>query len=211
MGKNNLERIRSEHHQKRLCSRVPWRATIKILSDKVTQSLRKGQYLTLTNRIHGRSIGIDTSSYARTEGGFLLSHFCSQKALREVQTNYEPPSRPLNLSIRYKKFWMETIYSVNNLLQKEVFMATLDLRDAYLHIPIRKECQKFLRMAIQIESKTYFQCRALPFGLSSSQRIFSKVPGSTGSLETPVGISHTISGRPTPHGPFKESTLSRQS
>lgn len=31
---------------------------------------------------------------------------------------------------------MESIYSIGNLLQKDVFMATVDLKDAYLHIPI---------------------------------------------------------------------------
>lgn len=69
-------------------------------------------------------------------GWFLLVHFCGKKAIWKVQTNHEP----LNLSIRYKNIWMESIYSIRNLLQKEVFMATMDLREAYLHILIRKEC-----------------------------------------------------------------------
>lgn len=71
---------------------------------------------------------------------------------------------------------MEYIYLIRNLLQKGVFMTTLDLKDAGLHIPIREECQKYLRLAIQIRDKIYnFQCRALPFGLLSSPRVFTQV------------------------------------
>lgn len=71
---------------------------------------------------------------------------------------------------------MESIYSVRNLLQKDCFMAKIDLKDSYLHISIWESSQKFLRIAIPIGKKVYhFQTWALPFGLSSSPRIFTKI------------------------------------
>ncbi|VDI26145.1 Hypothetical predicted protein [Mytilus galloprovincialis] len=47
----------------------------------------------------------------------------------------------------------------------------LDLQDAYFHIPIHKHYRKFLRFSIL--GKKY-QYRALPFGLRSAPRIFTK-------------------------------------
>ncbi|XP_077331855.1 uncharacterized protein LOC143974400 [Lithobates pipiens] len=71
---------------------------------------------------------------------------------------------------------METIFTVRSVLPPDCFMASLDLRDAYLHIPIREDSQKYLRIAILWGSQIrYLQFRALPFGLSSSPRIFTKV------------------------------------
>lgn len=46
----------------------------------------------------------------------------------------------LNKYIVYRRFRMENIYSVRNLLLPMVFMVTLDLQDAYLHVPI---CQSY--------------------------------------------------------------------
>lgn len=55
-------------------------------------------------------------------------------------------------------------------------MATVDLRDAYLHIPIHRDFQRYLRLAVKVNSEVlHFQYQALPFGLASSPRIFTKV------------------------------------
>lgn len=55
-------------------------------------------------------------------------------------------------------------------------MATIDLKDANLHIPIRKCSRIFLRFAIRCPSQTvYFQFNALPFGLTAALRIFTNV------------------------------------
>ncbi|XP_040290022.1 zinc finger protein 502-like [Bufo bufo] len=72
---------------------------------------------------------------------------------------------------------METLASTIPLLSKDVFMCTIDLRDAYYHIPIHTNSQRFLRFAIQDISGNvhHYQFRALPFGISSALRIFTKV------------------------------------
>jgi len=51
-------------------------------------------------------------------------------------------------------------------------MATLDLEDAYLLVPIFEDHRKFLRF--QWRSKT-FEFTALPFGLSTAPYIFTKI------------------------------------
>lgn len=84
--------------------------------------------------------------------------------------------KDLNQVILYSKFKMETIASTVNLLKKDCFMASLDLQDAYFHIPIEAESQKYLRFAVARGSEVlHFQFRALPFGLSSSPRVFTKL------------------------------------
>lgn len=55
-------------------------------------------------------------------------------------------------------------------------MASIDLRDAYLHVPIAPASQKQIRFAVKRgDSILHLQFRALPFGLSSSPRIFTKI------------------------------------
>lgn len=71
---------------------------------------------------------------------------------------------------------MESIYTTRDLLTPGVFMVSLDLRDTYLHVLIRKESRQFLRFAMKKAFKTlYFQFNALPFGLASAPHIFTKI------------------------------------
>ena len=80
--------------------------------------------------------------------------------------------KALNSFIRTEHFKMEGIYSLPDLIQPQDWMVKLDLKDAYLQIPICKEHQHLLQF--QWESKVYqFQC--LPFGLTSAPRVFIKV------------------------------------
>ncbi|XP_068098726.1 uncharacterized protein [Hyperolius riggenbachi] len=55
----------------------------------------------------------------------------------------------LNKSIKYRKFKMDNIRSVLSLLQKDAFMMSLDLQDAYLHLPIHLDSQAYLRFAVR--------------------------------------------------------------
>ena len=48
----------------------------------------------------------------------------------------------------------------------------MDLRDAYFHVPIASHHRKFLRFAFQ---GRHYQFRVLPFGLSLSPRVFTRV------------------------------------
>lgn len=78
----------------------------------------------------------------------------------------------LNRHVRVRKFRMESLRSVVASLEQGEFLASIDIRDAYLHIPIAKSHQRFLRFAVGSE---HFQFVALPFGLASAPRVFTKV------------------------------------
>ena len=51
-------------------------------------------------------------------------------------------------------------------------MTNIDLKDAYLSVPVHQSSQKFLRF---IWEDTCYQFKALPFGLCSAPRIFTKL------------------------------------
>lgn len=51
-------------------------------------------------------------------------------------------------------------------------MTSIDLKEAYLHVPIRPSHRRFLRFTY---SNRHFQYRAMPFGLSSAPRTFTKL------------------------------------
>ena len=78
----------------------------------------------------------------------------------------------LNKNLTYYHFKMDTFETVTQLLTKDCFMASLDLKDAYYSIPIHPLDRKFLRFQWNGE---LFQFRALPNGLSPGPRIFTKV------------------------------------
>ena len=80
--------------------------------------------------------------------------------------------RPLNKFIIHKHFKMENLQNVTQLVRKGDYMVTIDLKDAYFSIPIHQSHRKFLRFSWR---NHLFQFAALPFGLTSAPRVFTKV------------------------------------
>ena len=80
--------------------------------------------------------------------------------------------RPLNQMIIPKHFKMETLRSILKGLRKGDYAITLDLTDAYFHIPIHPQFKQFLRFRFLGKS---YQFRAMPFGLRSAPRVFTKI------------------------------------
>lgn len=78
----------------------------------------------------------------------------------------------LNRHVRVRKFKMESLRSVVASLERGEFLASIDIQDAYLHVPIARSHQRFLRFAV---GSTHFQFVALPFGLATAPRVFTKV------------------------------------
>ena len=67
---------------------------------------------------------------------------------------------------------MEGLHLLSDLIQQGDWMIKMDLKDAYLQVPILEAHQCFLQFAW--EGKHYkFQC--LQFGLSSAPRVFTKL------------------------------------
>ena len=78
----------------------------------------------------------------------------------------------LNLHIPPYKFKMTTISSVRQTLRPGWFLASIDLKDAYWHVPIAKAFRPFLAFSA---GQRNYQFRVLPFGLNIAPRVFTKV------------------------------------
>ena len=76
----------------------------------------------------------------------------------------------LNDHILCKSFKMETAQSIQQAVQPGEWMFQVDIKDAYLHIPVRQELRKYLRFTI---GSSVFQFRTLPFGLCTAPRTFT--------------------------------------
>ena len=80
--------------------------------------------------------------------------------------------KPLNAFIKPKNFRMETLAAVLRELHAGWWGATLDLKDAYLHVPVKLSDRKWLGFCIGGQTYRY---RVLPFGLSTAPRTFTRV------------------------------------
>ena len=78
----------------------------------------------------------------------------------------------LNRLMVVPTFTMESQQSVRSAVRPGDWATSIDIRDAYLHVPMTTSVQKLLRF--QVGSGTY-QFRVLPFGLSTSPREFTKL------------------------------------
>ena len=78
----------------------------------------------------------------------------------------------LNLFLDVSHFKMETIQSVLLSVRQGDWMASIDLKEAYLQIPVHPESCRFLRFVAQGQ---VYQFTALCFGLSTAPQVFSRV------------------------------------
>ena len=78
----------------------------------------------------------------------------------------------LNRSVRVSHFHMETQQSVLQSLRPGDWMVSLDLKDAYLQVPVHSESRCYLRFCVGEE---VFQFHALCFGLSTALQAFTRV------------------------------------
>ena len=85
----------------------------------------------------------------------------------------------LNRSVRVSHFHMETQQLVLQSLHPGDWMASLDLRDAYLQVPVHPESRCYLRFCVGEE---VFQFRALCFGLSTAPQAFTRVMAPVSSI-----------------------------
>lgn len=80
--------------------------------------------------------------------------------------------KSLNTFLYTTHFKMENYKTVERLIQRETFMSSLDLKNAYHLIPIIEQHRKYLRFCFN--GKLY-QYNCLPFGLSSAPLVFTKM------------------------------------
>ena len=78
----------------------------------------------------------------------------------------------LNVFVHCPSFTMETPWSILRALQQGQWLTSLDLKDAYFHIGIHPADRRYLRFC---HNGTAWQFTVLPFGLSTSPRVFTKI------------------------------------
>ena len=67
---------------------------------------------------------------------------------------------------------METQGSVRSAIRSQEWTVSIDIRDAYLHVPMHQAVRKYLRFVV---NKQVYQFTCLPFGLATSPREFTKL------------------------------------
>ena len=90
--------------------------------------------------------------------------------------------RPLNKYLEKKHFKMDTLAKVLNLVIPGDWAVSIDLTDAYLHIPIFPKHRQYLRFCLMGQ---FYQWKALCFGPTSAPRVYTKV------LSVVMGHLHT--------------------
>ena len=78
----------------------------------------------------------------------------------------------LNVFVHCPSFTMETPRSILRALHQGQWLTSLDLKDAYFHIGIHPADRRYLRFC---HNGTSWQFTVLPFGLSTSPRVFTKI------------------------------------
>ena len=78
----------------------------------------------------------------------------------------------LNKHLVYYHFKMDTFEVARKLISPSCFMASIDLQDAYYSVPIAEEHRKYLKFNW---NGVLYQYKALPNGLSSAPRLFTKL------------------------------------
>ena len=81
----------------------------------------------------------------------------------------------LNLFIRCDKFKMTTVAQVRTLLPLGAFTCSIDLSDAFWHVPVAERFRSFLGFSL---GRKRYRFRAMPFGLNVAPRIFTKLASS---------------------------------
>ena len=80
--------------------------------------------------------------------------------------------KSLNQYVTYHHFKMDTFYSMLKLVEKNCYMASLDLKDAYYSVAVQPTHRKYLRF---MWNNVLYQFTCLPNGLSSCPRKFTKL------------------------------------
>ena len=80
--------------------------------------------------------------------------------------------KPLNKFIRYEYFKMENMVNVLGLIQKDCYMASIDLKDAYFTVNFDPKFRKYLRF---VWNEQLYEFVGMPNGLTSAPREFTKI------------------------------------
>ena len=111
---------------------------------------------------------IETVPMNEIQAGFYSTFFLVPK-MRPVLNQ-----RPLNRYLQKNHFKMDTMSKVLNLVKPKDWAISLDLTEAYLHIPLFPKHRKYLEVRFCIAGQC-FQWKCLCFGPTSAPRVFTKI------------------------------------
>ena len=144
--------------------------TIQVNSSHVVSSDNaESIFLTVTSR-RDRNSSPETGSGKGTRPGFYSQLFLVPKKDGKLRPVIDLSL--LNLYIKKQPFKLETVKSVSHSIVINDWAVSTDLTDAYLHVPIHPQSRKYLRFMYKDQ---IFQFTALPFGMSLSSLIFTKL------------------------------------
>ena len=91
----------------------------------------------------------------------------------------------LNIFLLVERFKMETPESIRASLIPGEWVSSIDLADAYLHIPIYPNSRKYLRFCHRSQ---VFQFTSLPFGLATAPQVFTMIVKEVKLMALSMGI-----------------------
>ena len=112
------------------------------------------------------------SVVAPVDGQYISAYFAVPKPRKVDQWRPILNLKFFNIFVKKYKFKMETLSSVREWIKPNSYCTSLDLKDAFLHIPIHNESKKFLRF---IWLQKIYEWQVLVFGLTCSPRVITKV------------------------------------
>ena len=86
---------------------------------------------------------------------------------------------------------------LKDLLKQRDFMAKIDLKDTYFAVPISEPDKNYLRFRCKYQM---YQFNSLPFGLSCAPWVFTKIKGSSSSLEGDGHKNYNLHRQHVDHG-----------
>lgn len=119
--------------------------------------------------IHLQAIGA-VRQCMPVQGQFLSNIFLVPKSNGEMR--FILNLKKLNKFISLEHFKMEDVRTATKLMNRDCYMANLDLKDAYFLVPINEHDKKFLRFRF---NSNLFEFSALPFGICTAPCIFTKL------------------------------------
>ena len=78
----------------------------------------------------------------------------------------------LNTHVKYEHFKMHSLQTARDLMRKDCWLGSVDLKDAYYSVPVFQGHRKFLRFRW---AGQLFQFKVLPNGLACAPRFFTKI------------------------------------
>ena len=103
------------------------------------------------------------------EGEFISGIFTREK--KDSNKRMILISKKFNKFVNYKHFKVESINNVINLINPNVFIGPIDLKDAFFSVPLHNDHQIYLKSIFG----NLFQFTSMPNGYGPAMRIFTKI------------------------------------